>query len=86
KTIKLFHSEGRAFDIVFLDPPYSKGWLKKCLKCLSIYDILRNSGLIIVEHFKKEELPENLGTLNLVRSLKYGDTYISIFRKEIKNP
>lgn len=85
KAIKFFHNERKTFDIIFLDPPYSKGWLRKCLKCLSIYDILQNSGLIIVEHFKKDELPEDLGNLKLVRGLRYGDTSISIFKKDISS-
>jgi len=69
------------FDIVFLDPPYYKGWVRKCLKYLYLYDILTQPNLIIAEHFKKDRLPDQPEGLKLRRRLSYGDTAISIYGK-----
>lgn len=54
---------------------------KKTLLNLSTYDILAPNGFIVVEHFKKENLPEALGVLTLFKQKKYGDTILSFYRK-----
>lgn len=92
--IRLLHAEGRKFDVIFIDPPYYKdkahqthirNRIRKCLKYISIYDILCHSGLVFVEHFKKDTVPENVECLALSRQLNYGDTTITIYKKREKN-
>ncbi|NQT89640.1 MAG: 16S rRNA (guanine(966)-N(2))-methyltransferase RsmD [Candidatus Omnitrophica bacterium] len=80
-AIRLFGKRQERFDIIFLDPPYYRNWLKKCLKNINIYDILSNSGLIVAEHSKKDKAPENPEDLLLVRQLTYGDTILSIYKR-----
>ncbi|HAQ51923.1 MAG TPA: 16S rRNA (guanine(966)-N(2))-methyltransferase RsmD [Lachnospiraceae bacterium] len=46
-AIKRF--KDNSFDIVFLDPPYNKGFERDILKYLDESSIIRNDGLIIVE-------------------------------------
>jgi len=54
---------------------------KKTLQMLSCYDILTENGFIIVQHFKKDNLPDALGDLALFRQSRYGDTLLSFYRK-----
>jgi len=54
---------------------------KKTLQTLSAYDILAPNGFIIVQHFKKDSLPDTLGVLTLFKQHKYGDTLLSFYRK-----
>jgi 16S rRNA (guanine(966)-N(2))-methyltransferase RsmD len=95
KAIFWLHKNGRRFDIIFLDPPYYVGntfrvlqvpqgvsLAKKTLQTLGAYDILSPNGLVIAQHFKRDELPEECGQLVLVKEAKYGDTVLSIYRKE----
>jgi 16S rRNA G966 N2-methylase RsmD len=49
---------------------------------LGAYDILAPIGLVIVQHFKRDELPREAGKLILVKQARYGDTVISIYKKE----
>jgi 16S rRNA (guanine966-N2)-methyltransferase len=88
--IRLLCAEGKKFDVIFLDPPYCKekghhshtrNRIRKCLKYISVYDILCHSGLVFVEHFKKDIMPENIESLMLFRQLGYGDTVITIYKK-----
>jgi 16S rRNA (guanine966-N2)-methyltransferase len=92
--IKLLSTEGKKFDVIFLDPPYCKdkghkpytrNRIRKCLKYISVYDILCHSGLVFVEHFKKDIMPQNVENLILSRQLYYGDTVITIYKKREKN-
>ncbi|MBI5144511.1 MAG: 16S rRNA (guanine(966)-N(2))-methyltransferase RsmD [Candidatus Omnitrophica bacterium] len=69
------------FDIIFLDPPYQKGFAKKCLININAYDILSQHGLVIAEYFKKEMIILDLDNIIGDKERRYGDTIISIYRK-----
>lgn len=72
----------KVFDLIFLDPPYYKDIAKKTLQILDAYDILGARGFIVVQHFKKDILPENTEKLVLFRQVKYGDTILSFYNKK----
>ena len=80
-AIKTFYKERRKFDIIFLDPPYYRELSKKTLQTLSVYDILAPNGFIVVQHFKKDILPNTLGELTLFKQRGYGDTLLSFYQK-----
>ncbi len=87
EAIKQLSSQKKTFDIIFFDPPYSKGddgdsLAKKTLQTLCTYDILPPSGLIIAQYPKKESLPEHLGALTLLKLSAYGDTKLSFYQKK----
>ena len=82
KAIENFHQKRKSFDMIFLDPPYYQDLAKKTLQTLEAYDILSPNGLIVVQHFKKENLPEGPGVLTLFRQYKYGSAVLSFFEKK----
>ena len=68
------------FDIVFIDPPYAA--IKKYYEVFSLLDhfeILSDSACVIVEHSKGLILPEQLSGLNKLRSLKSGNSKLSLY-------
>ena len=83
KAIQVFHRDGRKFDIIFLDPPYHEGLAKKTLHMLGVYDILSPDGLLVAQHFKRDELPADEGSLRRIKQAKYGDTVLSIYNKNV---
>jgi len=80
-AIERLNKASEKFDIIFLDPPYYQDLVKKTLQTLSGYDILAPNGFVIVQHFKKDNLPEALGDLRLFKQARYGDTLLSFYRK-----
>lgn len=65
------------FDIVFLDPPYSKinvNQIDEAAKCI------KNDGLIILKHSPQFFAPEKLNALNRAEQRKYGNNVISFYR------
>ena len=82
KAVKLLSLDKKSFDIIFIDPPYLKDMAKKILQTLEAYDILSPNGLIVVQHSKLEQLPKDGLKFSLIKEAKYGDTWLSIFRKK----
>ncbi|MEI6632150.1 MAG: 16S rRNA (guanine(966)-N(2))-methyltransferase RsmD [bacterium] len=81
KAIDKLSKDREKFDIIFLDPPYHKDMSKKILQMLGAYDILPPNGFVVVQHFKKEQLPKESGKLSLIKESRYGDTYLSFYKK-----
>ena len=73
---------GMKFDIIFADPPYLSGEIDKVLPNIGEFNILKDDGCILVEHSSKIALPENIQNIKLVKNYRYGDTMITLYRKE----
>jgi 16S rRNA (guanine966-N2)-methyltransferase len=71
------------FDLVFLDPPYGKGLLKRVLERLSLGGFLAPGALVIAESSKREDIIRPMGRLRLVEARHYGDTLISFYIFEV---
>ena len=74
------HPEG--WDIVFFDPPYQTDY------SMVLFDfgvtespLLRNDGLLIVEHHTKNPLPDAVGMIRRWRILKQGETHLSFYER-----
>ncbi len=69
---------GRRYDIAFVDPPYSSEELMKILPLMG--GIVKEGGLVVAEHFFKRKLPEDIGSLRLVKNYRYGDTVLTVYK------
>lgn len=79
-AIRQFAGQKKRFDIIFLDPPYLMGLAKKTLNIIAKYDILTKIGIVIVEHHKKDILPETIQGLELFKKKQYGDSFVSFYK------
>ncbi len=66
-------------DIFFLDPPYNKGYVMDCVRCISSYEKVSHEGILVIEH-NKEEVPDKYEKFQLIKRKRYGITTISILR------
>jgi 16S rRNA (guanine966-N2)-methyltransferase len=79
---KKINAVGTGFDYVFLDPPYAAAEdYTRVLKFLGSTDLVATGGIIVAEHRRKFDLPENLGSLRRFRVLKQGDAALSFYRQ-----
>ncbi|WP_244154308.1 16S rRNA (guanine(966)-N(2))-methyltransferase RsmD [Desulfospira joergensenii] len=69
------------FDLIFMDPPYNMGYLRKTLEKESLKGLLSPGGMIVAEHSVKESLPESLNGLDISRQKKYSKTRISLLTR-----
>ncbi|HVN25676.1 MAG TPA: 16S rRNA (guanine(966)-N(2))-methyltransferase RsmD [Syntrophorhabdales bacterium] len=70
-------SKEDAFDLILMDPPYDKGYVSMTLEILRSQSICRSETLLVVEHSKRERLPDFINPES-VRSKLYGDTAVSL--------
>ena len=66
-------------DVIFLDPPYEMGLLPECFSLIREYGCLAEDGLIVAEHRREEQLPEELEGFGKIKEKKYGTVVISIY-------
>ena len=82
KGITLLATQGKQFDMIFMDPPYSRNFVNKTLQLLEKNDIIVENGLVAVEHHEDEQPPDVIGTLTKMRSKSYGDTIFTFYVRE----
>lgn len=80
--LKRAYSERECFDIFFLDPPYYSEEIMKTLPLIAEKRLLNSGGTVIVEHFFKKKLPETAGELKMLKSYRYGDTMLTLYRRK----
>ncbi len=72
------------YDSIFLDPPYAAAdEYRRVLEVLGEAPFLSDGSLVIAEHRRDFELPEQFGHLARVRLLRQGDASLSFFRYTI---
>lgn len=68
-------------DFIFVDPPYENvDDYSRVLEFLDGAHLLAPRGMVVVEHFAKQKLPERLARLERTRLLEQGDASLSFFR------
>lgn len=72
---------GQQFDIVFLDPPYNKGFIEPILASLIRYDIPGEEGIVVLESDDTDFCRETEG-LTILKQRKYGRTYITVYKRK----
>ncbi len=71
-----------AFDHIFLDPPYTAAEdYSRVLEFLGSADLLAPGGMVVAEHRRNFDLPEEPGALRRFRVLKQGDAALSFYRR-----
>ncbi|MEW6087209.1 MAG: 16S rRNA (guanine(966)-N(2))-methyltransferase RsmD [bacterium] len=77
-----FYRQNKKFDFVFADPPYHENLYDKILTELEKHDILNTQGRLILEHYWRENLPEETPVFKVWQKKKYGDTVLTIYKKK----
>jgi 16S rRNA (guanine(966)-N(2))-methyltransferase RsmD len=67
------------FDLIFLDPPYDRGLATSALELIDQQGLLAQNGIVCAECDRKEDIPQQIGTLSLIDSRRYGLTAVHFF-------
>ncbi len=80
-AIRKLAGEGGAFEVIFMDPPYGKGFLEKTLS--ELHRVAYPSTLVVAEHHVRDVSPAQWEGWVKARERRYGDTAISFYEKDI---
>jgi 16S rRNA (guanine966-N2)-methyltransferase len=81
-ALKKLAGRGERFGLVFLDPPYGGGAAAAALRALADLNLLAPGAQVVVEHSRRESLPEVGGQLAPLGVRRYGDTQVAFYLKE----
>lgn len=72
--------QAQAFDIIFFDPPYASEY-ETVLNFVGNHaaSLLTKNGIVVVEHFSKNDLNTGFASLKRYRTVKQGDSSLSFY-------
>jgi len=85
RAIGILKQKGESFDLILMDPPYQKGLIQKTLTKLNSDPIFHKDSIVVIEHNRREPLPQILNGWNLIRQRQIGDTVISFLTPQGKH-
>lgn len=71
---------GTGFDLALCDPPYCRGLVRLTLEAVEKNGVVRPGGLVVIEHHRMEQPEPSIGW-TLVKQGRYGDSWVSIIRR-----
>ncbi len=75
-----FKSSTESFDLIFLDPPYNKGFIEPVLMDIVTNNRLSEDGIIMLESDDTDMHSEFEG-LTVLKQRKYGRSYITVYQR-----
>jgi 16S rRNA (guanine966-N2)-methyltransferase len=82
RAIGVLQSRRESFDLIFMDPPYGKGLIAETIRKLGAHRIYHGRSLLVIQHDRREPLPEPLRGWRPIRERRIGDTIVSFLRPE----
>ncbi len=86
RALKILSEGGEKFDVIFCDPPYEKvkgvaKSYKKLLEGIDESNLPAGDGVIAIQHFGSNILPQSAGSFILYDSRQYGATSLSFYTR-----
>lgn len=79
-ALKYLATEPLPFDIIFLDPPYNKGFMPPVLDKIHKGGLLKKDGIIVAETEKDGEAVSHFG-YKKIKEATYGSTVITVLTR-----
>lgn len=79
-AMRYLEKTDRKFSVIFLDPPYNKGFIAPVIDAICKRDILMEDGIIMLESDFSDEHSDFSG-LEIIKQRKYGRSYVTVYRK-----
>ena len=70
----------KKFSLIFLDPPYNKGFIAPIINGICENNLLTDDGIIMLESDFSDEHSHFPG-LEIIKQKKYGRSYVTIYQK-----
>ena len=80
KALLFLKEEKINFDVIFLDPPYRTDYIKRSIKLIEEYNLLKENGIIVCESDRLEKIVYSNHFIKW-KEKKYGDKWVVIIKK-----
>jgi len=84
-ALKLLAARNQAFDLIYFDPPYDSNLYDPVIGQIASSELLRERGLLIVEHQSRRALEESYGGLTRYREVRQGNSALAFYRRDSSN-
>lgn len=74
---------GKKFDIIYIDPPYTDKCIKECLKLILENGLLSKSGYVIYESLANKDEKVTIDGFVIAKQKKYGKVMIDVYEQII---
>ncbi|MHB8068652.1 MAG: 16S rRNA (guanine(966)-N(2))-methyltransferase RsmD [Desulfobaccales bacterium] len=81
-ALKKLAIHDKKFDLAFLDPPYGGEAAVAALEGLAAAGIMAPGAAVVVEHGRRDQLPEAAGNLQRQELRRYGDTQVAFYQAD----
>jgi len=81
-SLLYFKNNNIKFNIVLVDAPYKMEVMEEVIELVTKYDLLLDKGILLLE-YSFDKLKDKYNNLELIKSKKYSDKYVNIYRKII---
>jgi len=78
-AVRRLSAKGRAFDLVFLDPPYGMGLVGRSAELLSRAGILASGAVVVAERASRDPVESLPAEWRERAERRYGDTRITLY-------
>ena len=69
-------------DIFLMDPPYAAGFILPALDTIEDAGNIAEGGIVVCEHSKKDEMPEEYRSFKKIKERTYGAISVSFYSQE----
>ncbi|AKQ66650.1 16S rRNA (guanine(966)-N(2))-methyltransferase [Myxococcus hansupus] len=80
RALETLKRRGERYELIFADPPYAAHVVETVLDGIMAAGLLAPSGMVVVEHDKREAAPDAHAGLNREDQRRFGDTLVSFYR------
>lgn len=81
-ALDYFKDNNISFDVILIDAPYKMMVIEEVISSVIEGKLLRDNGLLVAE-YSFDKLKDKYDNLHLIKSKKYGDKFVNIYRKKI---
>jgi 16S rRNA (guanine(966)-N(2))-methyltransferase RsmD len=79
--LQVLEKQQEQFGLIFLDPPYGKGYTETILDALSRSSLVTDQTIVVAEFATHEDIATAFGRLQQFDRRGYGDTVLAFFNK-----
>jgi len=80
-SLLYFKNNNIKFNLVLVDAPYKMEVMNEVIDLINKYNLLLDNGILVLE-YSFDKIKNNYDNLELIKTKKYSDKYVTIYKKK----